>query len=48
MLRVLAVLAAVASAAANPMWEKVSRAAKAEVVDFTVAMPMSNVDQLDR
>ncbi|KAA0149154.1 hypothetical protein FNF27_05923 [Cafeteria roenbergensis] len=46
MLRIVAALAALAAAAASPMWEKVARAPKHETLDFTVATPMSNVDGL--
>jgi hypothetical protein len=48
MLRVLAVLAAAAAVTAHPMWTRMGRAPGSEVVDFTVATPMSNQDRLER
>mmetsp|Transcript_19141 Transcript_19141/g.44596 ORF Transcript_19141/g.44596 Transcript_19141/m.44596 type:complete len:578 (+) Transcript_19141:14-1747(+) len=48
MLRALAILAAAAAATAHPMWTRVGRAPSTEVVDFTVATPMTNEAQLLR
>ena len=46
MLRLVAVLAAVAAASAAPSWVKTTRAPRGAAVDFTVATPSSNTDKL--
>jgi len=46
MLRLVAVLAAVAAASAAPSWVKTSRAPRGAAVDFTVATPSSNTEKL--